>query len=100
MSNVMCASVAYSYCNMQWGIKYSCYSAPASVAFLLIIPYAVGISICAVLAWIFNKRSHKLCDCIQSENHTNRVVLALMYKGIGALPLDKTEIICYNHKAI
>lgn len=59
MSNVMCALVAYSYCNMQWGIKYSCYSAPASVAFLLIIPYAVGISICAVLAWIFNKRSHK-----------------------------------------
>ena len=43
LSDVMCATVAYNYCSMQWGIRYACYSAPASVALLLIIPYVVGI---------------------------------------------------------
>lgn len=57
LSDVMCAEVAYSYCDMQWGIRYSGYSAPASVAFLLLIPYGAGIAICAVLAWFFHRRS-------------------------------------------
>ena len=56
LSNVMCATVAYNYCNMQWGIRYEGYSAPANVAFLFIIPYAVGIVICIILAWFFNKK--------------------------------------------
>lgn len=56
LSDVMCATVAYNYCSMQWGIRYACYSAPASVALLLIIPYAVGIVICAALALLFHKR--------------------------------------------
>lgn len=56
MSDVMCAAVAYSYCDMQWGIRYGGYSAPASVAFLLAIPYAAGIVICAALAWFFHRR--------------------------------------------
>jgi len=60
LSNVMCAAVAYDYCNMQWGIQYCGYSAPASAAFLLIIPYAVGIAICVILAWALYKRSHKI----------------------------------------
>lgn len=60
LSNVMCATVAYNYCNMQWGIQYCGYSAPASAAFLLIIPYTVGIAICAILAWVYNKRNHKI----------------------------------------
>ena len=38
LSDVMCAAVAYNYCDMQWGIRYFCYSAPASVAFLLAVP--------------------------------------------------------------
>jgi len=59
LSNAMCATVAYAYCNMQWGIQYCGYGAPASAAFLLIIPYAAGIAICAVLAWIFSKRTHR-----------------------------------------
>ncbi len=59
LSNVMCATVAYNYCNMQWGIQYYAYGAPAGVAFLLIIPYAVGIAICVILAWFFYKRNHK-----------------------------------------
>ncbi len=56
LSNVMCAAVAYNYCNMQWGIQYEGYSAPANIAFLLVIPYAVGIVICVILACFFNKK--------------------------------------------
>ena len=56
LSNVMCAAVAYNYCNMQWGIQYEGYSAPTNVAFLLVIPYAVGIVICVILACFFNKK--------------------------------------------
>ena len=28
LSDVMCAVVAYNYCDMMWGIKYAGYSAP------------------------------------------------------------------------
>ncbi len=56
LSDVMCAVVAYSYCDMQWGIRCAGYSAPASVAFLLGIPYAAGIAICVVLACFFHRR--------------------------------------------
>lgn len=55
LSDVMCAVVAYSYCDMVWGIKYAGYSAPAYVAFFTAIPYVVGIIVCVVLA-IFTKR--------------------------------------------
>ena len=30
LSDVMCAAVAFSYCDMLWGIRYASYSAPAS----------------------------------------------------------------------
>lgn len=56
LSDVMCAAVSYNYCDMLWGIRYGGYSAPANVAFLLVIPYAAGIAICAVLAWSFHER--------------------------------------------
>lgn len=59
LSDVMCAAVAYNYCNMQWGIQYKGYSAPASIAFFLLIPYAVGIAICAALAWFFHKKNQR-----------------------------------------
>lgn len=59
LSNVMCATVAYSYCDMQWKIRYTLCSAPANVVFLFIIPYAVGITICAVLTWFFHKKHRK-----------------------------------------
>ena len=55
LSDVMCAVTAYSYCDMLWGIRYAGYSAPASVAFLTAIPYAVGIAVCVALA-LFLKR--------------------------------------------
>ena len=60
LSNVMCATVAYSYCDMQWSILYRAYGAPANVAFLLVIPYGVGIAICVTLARVFYKRYHKI----------------------------------------
>ena len=51
LSNVMC--------DMLWGIRYASYSAPASTAFLLVIPYAAAIAVCAALAVIFGRKSAK-----------------------------------------
>lgn len=57
LSDIMCAVVAYNYCDMVWGIKYASYSAPAWTAFLVAIPYAVGIVVCVVLAIVFKKKN-------------------------------------------
>ena len=57
LSDIMCAVVAYNYSEMLWGIKYAGYSAPTWTAFLLAIPFAIGIAICIGLAIIFNKKS-------------------------------------------
>lgn len=59
LSDVMCAAVAFNYCDMLWGIRYASYSAPASTAFLLVIPYAAAIAVCAALAVIFWRKSAK-----------------------------------------
>lgn len=56
LSDVMCAAVAYNYCTLQWGGRYAGYSAPADTAFLLCIPYGVGIAVCAAAARFFRKR--------------------------------------------
>lgn len=56
LSDIMCAVVAYNYCDMLWGVKYLAYSAPASTAFVLAIPYAVGIVICIALMIFFKKK--------------------------------------------
>lgn len=55
LSDVMCAVVAYNYCAMQWGAKYAAYSAPASVSFLYVIPYGIGIAVCGLVATILRK---------------------------------------------
>ena len=59
LSDVMCAVVAFNYCDMLWGIRYASYSAPASTAFLLVIPYAAAIAVCTALAVIFWRKSAK-----------------------------------------
>lgn len=59
LSHAMCANVAFEYCNMLWGIEYMGYSAPADVAFLLAIPYLLGIIIAFVIAFILWKKSKK-----------------------------------------
>lgn len=56
LSNVMCAAAAYNYCTLQWGARYEGYSAPADTAFVLCIPYGIGIAVCVVLAWFFNRK--------------------------------------------
>jgi len=55
LSDVMCAVVAYNYCALQWGAKYAGYSAPASVAFLYVIPYGIGIVVCVAVAIVLGK---------------------------------------------
>ena len=57
LSDVMCAVVAFNYCDMLWGIRYAGYSAPASVAFLTAVPYAVGIIICVILSLFLKRRA-------------------------------------------
>jgi uncharacterized membrane protein len=57
LSDVMCAVVAFNFCDMLWGIKYAGYSAPASVAFMTAVPYAVGIIICVILSLFLKKRA-------------------------------------------
>ena len=56
LSDVMCAVVAYNYCDMMWGIKYAGYSATVSTAFLVAIPFAIAIVVCVVIALYFKKR--------------------------------------------
>lgn len=57
LSDIMCAVVAYNYRDMLCGIEHAGYSAPSGTAFLLVIPYAIGISICIVLAIVFKKKA-------------------------------------------
>lgn len=57
LSDVMCAVAAYNYCDMVWGIKYACYSAPAWTAFLAAIPFAAAIVVCIAIALYFHKQA-------------------------------------------
>ena len=57
LSDVMCAVAAFNFCDMLWGIRYAGYSAPASVAFMTAVPYAVGIIICVILSLFLKKRA-------------------------------------------
>lgn len=59
LSDAMCASVAYGYCDLQWCGQYAGCSAPPSIALLYGIPYGAGIIICCVLAWSFHKKRQK-----------------------------------------
>ena len=55
-SDVMCAVIAYNYCDMLWGIQYAGYSAPAWTAFLWAIPFVAGIAVCIVLAFKMRRK--------------------------------------------
>lgn len=56
LSNVMCAVVAYNYATLWWCGQYAGCSAPADTAFLLCIPYGIGIAVCVALVWFFGRR--------------------------------------------
>lgn len=57
LSDIMCAVIAYNYCNLLWGIKYAGYSAPAETAFLTAVPFALCIAVCVILAIYFRHRA-------------------------------------------
>jgi len=58
ISNIMCATVAYKYCELTYQIKYEGASAPANVAFIWIIPFAICITICLVIGKIAKNKSN------------------------------------------
>lgn len=58
LSHSTCVVVAYNYRDMLCGIAHSCYSAPAWVAFLQIILFAIGIVVCLILAMVFRKKAN------------------------------------------
>ena len=51
----MCFTVGYNYRDMLCGIEHAGYSAPASLAFLAAVPFAVGIIACVVLAVVVRR---------------------------------------------
>lgn len=55
LSNVMVAVVTWNYCLMKSSDLIN--SAPASTAFLLAIPFVIGITVCVVLAIVFGKKA-------------------------------------------
>lgn len=57
LSNIMCAVTSYNYCKLTIGAQYAAYSAPPWVAFLLCIPYIIGMIICVIAALSFHKKS-------------------------------------------
>ena len=59
LSDVMCAVIAYNYCDLQWSGKYAGYSAPASTAFIYAIPFTLSIIVSIVLAIICVKKAIK-----------------------------------------
>lgn len=56
LSHLMCIVVAYNYRDMLCGIAHSCYSAPAWVAFLHVIPYGLGIIACVIIAYLLSRK--------------------------------------------
>ena len=52
----MCAVVAWNYCDMLHVIEHHGFSAPASIAFFVAIPFVLAIIVCVVLAIVFHKK--------------------------------------------
>ena len=57
LSHVMCAHVAFSFRDMICCVEHNGCSAPADIALFLLIPYAIGIAVCAALAAVFWRKS-------------------------------------------
>lgn len=57
LSHIMCAGVAYNYCNMEWHIKVGGTSAPVEIAYLYAIPCVIGIVLCLIGVFYFKKKS-------------------------------------------
>lgn len=59
LSDIMCGVVAYNYRDMLCGVEHLGYSAPTNTAFLLAIPFFVGIIVSIACAVIFWKKGDK-----------------------------------------
>ena len=57
LSDIMCAAIAYGYCDLLWGGQYAGYSASPSTAVVYAIPFVIGIIISVVLALVFRKKA-------------------------------------------
>ncbi|MBE5818605.1 MAG: hypothetical protein E7312_06065 [Clostridiales bacterium] len=55
----MIASVTHSYFSNLHAIEYHYTSAPAEIAFLLIIPYAVAIALCLGIGYVLRRKASK-----------------------------------------
>ena len=62
LSDIMCAVVAYNYCALEWSGKYEGWSAPASTALFLAIPYIIGTDITKQDAFI--KELSEMARCL------------------------------------
>lgn len=62
LSDVMCAVVSGTYVDIVWGIKYAGYSAPVDVAFIIGIPYLVGVILLLILSYVFYRKSKKIAS--------------------------------------
>ncbi len=56
LSDIMCAVVAYNYCNLKWCGEVAGGSAPASTAFIYIIPFAIAIAAVLAVAYALRKK--------------------------------------------
>lgn len=56
LSHAMCAAVASNYTGLVYCGRYGLCSAPPSAAFLLAVPFLLGILICLGLAYAFRRR--------------------------------------------
>ena len=56
LSHAMCIVVAYNYRDMLCSIEHQGFSAPATLAFLSAVPFAISIIICTALAVRFSKK--------------------------------------------
>ena len=108
LSDVMCAVVAFNYCDMLWGIRYASYSAPANTAFLLVIPYAAanaGMRPKQFLAAIFISLPFPtLLTCAAGsfilEGNWMLTVLVgvVLFSFVGILFFNRTRLIARAHQ--
>ena len=56
LSHVMCTVLAYNYRDALCAIDHAGFSAPASIVFILAVPFVIGIIVCALLAIKFRKK--------------------------------------------
>ena len=57
LSHLTCIAVAFQYAGMLCGVEHKGFSAPASTAFVLAIPYYIGTASCVALALVFHKKA-------------------------------------------